>query len=81
MENLKFLKIVNLVLGTMCGLLIAFPIALSMQNKTFGTLFLVMCTVLGTFSGYRRAKSRAFMYFCIVAVCVLSTVISFSGNN
>lgn len=81
MDNTKFLKLTNIVLGIMCGLLIAFPLSYSVSNPIFGLAVLLMGTALGAFTGYRRANSRAFMYFCIVAVCILSTIISFSTNS
>ena len=65
----------------MCGLLIALPVSFSVSNPMIGGIFIVMLSALGGFSGYRRANSRAFMYFCIVAVGVLSSIITFSSNS
>jgi uncharacterized membrane protein len=81
MDNSRFLKFTNITLGVMCGLLIALPVSFSLSNPIVGGLSVLILSALGGFSGYRRANSRAFMYFCIVAVGVLSSIITFSSNS
>ena len=67
------------LLGAMSAALIAMPLALGqVKEPLLGTLLIVACALLGARIGYRRRNSAGFLYFALVCVLILSTLISFS---
>lgn len=73
----KFTDGVSVLLGALMGLLVAIPLA-STELRSSGAILVVGATVFGGLTGFRRRKSRAFLYFCLIGICVLSSLISFS---
>lgn len=70
----KFIPIVNIVLGALAGLLISGP-AMSETASPLRNLFVTAAfAILGTFAGYKRRESRAFMYLSLICVLVLSSL-------
>lgn len=74
----NFIAFANIFLGLLCGLLIALPLATTMDSPYPGLGLIVFSCLFGALAGYKRGDNRAFMYMCIAFVCILSTLISFS---
>ena len=79
MNNIKsFIFYANIILGSLCGLLVALPVAGSLSSPIPGLFLIIFSVFFGGFAGYRNKGSRAFMYMCLAFVLILSTLISFS---
>ncbi|MCB0321147.1 MAG: LPXTG cell wall anchor domain-containing protein [Bdellovibrionales bacterium] len=65
------------ILGSLTGLLIAFPIATG-ADAQIGALAMIAGIGAGGLVGYRRRESRGFLYFSFVAILVLAGTISTS---
>lgn len=65
------------ILGGMVGGLIAFPVA-SQTMSASGPILLAASTAAGLLVGYRRRKSRPFLYFCLFVIVTLLTLILFN---
>lgn len=79
-----FLGYATVALGAIMGLLIASPLAtIYAQSENFSMAYLTFAvfTLGGALVGYRRRKSRAFLYFCMIGTAVLSSIISFSMSQ
>ena len=75
----SFLRLANILLSGMTGFLIGYPVAAGMTSSNTGSLSVIILTTLAGFiTGYRRANSRIFLYFCMLAIIILSVVISSS---
>ncbi len=66
------------ILGAITGFLISFPIAIGPTASKVGLIAFIAGGGAGALVGYRRRKSRAFLYFCFVAILVLAGTISSS---
>lgn len=75
----RLLALFNIALGGLCGALIALPIAA--QQPQSGTLLGAACIAFGILNGYRWRTSRAFLYFALVTVLALASLVSFAGLN
>jgi uncharacterized SAM-binding protein YcdF (DUF218 family) len=59
------------------GCLVAVPMT-STNLQSMGTPLLLIAVLFGGIAGHRHRNNRAFLYFCLVGILVLSTLISFS---
>jgi len=73
----KFLNIACISVGGMVGCLIAIPLTFS-SNGSSKFVVLLASIALGMLVGYRRRGSRVFLYFCLLCVLILSSLVSFS---
>jgi hypothetical protein len=73
----KFLHGGSIFLGALMGCLVTIPI-ISTELQSFGAPLLVGAALFGGLAGHRHRENRAFLYFCILGILVLSTLISFS---
>ena len=73
----RFLQISCVVLGALTGCLIGIPLAVQ-SGSASGIWIVFSFSALGGLIGYRRRTSRAFLYFCLGAVLILSSLVSFS---
>jgi hypothetical protein len=64
------------MLGGLCGFLVAAPLALSTNTPAIGALALIAGLAAGGLVGYRRRNSRGFLYLCFVIILVLSGTLS-----
>lgn len=78
MDILRFQQIATIVLAGITGLLIALPIGLP-KGPEASMLYALGGLLFGAVSGYRRRNSKIFMYFCMIASAVLSTLLIFYG--
>ena len=71
----QFRGLACVVLGAITGVLIGLPLAIE------GRAWIVPVSLIaGLMVGYRRRRSVAFLYFCLVTILLLATVISFQGT-
>lgn len=70
----RFLHLACIGLGGLAGALITLPIAMSRLDSV-GLLILFAGSSFGFLAGYRRRTSRAFLYFCILSILVLLTLL------
>lgn len=62
------------VLGTLIGALISVPLTAQMSGFA-GMVVPLLIVLIGGLIGYRRRRSAAFFYFCILASLALSWLI------
>jgi hypothetical protein len=66
----QFRSIACVVMGALAGALIAAPFAA-------GRMWLVpLSAAAGLAAGYRRRRSAAFLYFCILTILILAMLVS-----
>lgn len=70
----KFLSLANIVLGTLTGLLMSGPALSETQSPLMNMLMTVLFITLGTIIGYKRRRSRGFLYLSLICVLVLSSL-------
>ncbi len=76
MQLSSFYRGACVVLGALLGVLIVFPMTMVAHlSPPLATLALVIGVLLGAAIGYRRGESRAFLYFLLLSVGLLSTVL------
>lgn len=68
----QFRAIACVALGALAGGLVGVPLI-----GDGAAWFVPLFAVAGAVAGYRRRRSTAFLYVCLVTVLVLSTLISF----
>lgn len=71
----SFREFASIVLGAILGGLIILPFALPDQQASNFWILLVGLFA-GGLIGYKRRKSVAFLYFCMIAVVILASVLS-----
>lgn len=72
----RFREYASIVLGSLMGALIAMPVA---AEANAALMLVPLGAVLGGLVGYRRRASTFFLYFCIVCILILSSVIMFES--
>ena len=73
----RFVEIACIGLGALVGCLIVLPLVAT-PGSSAPVPLLVAGTAAGAVIGYRYRGSRAFLYFSLVCILLLATVISFS---
>jgi len=76
---MRFRRYASMLLAGMTGLMIAYPYALGYLGTPYKSyLILISSFIAGVLIGYRRRNSRIFLYFCMLAIIILASVISLS---
>ena len=70
-----FYSLAAVFLAALVGLLITIPV--TMADRQGSSWLLLVGIIAGGLVGWRRRKSHAFLYFCLVCVIALATLISF----
>ncbi len=78
-QPVDFYAIASIVMGAFVGLLIAIPITVSTTSRAVAGATLLGLPLLGLLSGYRRRHSRIFFYLCLIAIVVLSTILTMNA--
>jgi hypothetical protein len=76
LEYGRFIAFSNIILGTFVGVLIALPLTPTVSSAGLSAALVLGSALLGGAIGRKRGESRGFLYFALVAVLVLSSVIS-----
>jgi hypothetical protein len=83
-QDLLFHELASIVLASFIGVLIVVPYAtilVSNEQRALSLITLLTGAVVGFLVGKRRCKSRLFMYFCMLVVIILSTIIGYSSSQ
>jgi len=71
-----FLAVTNTGLGALLGCLIGMPLNLTSSSLFGRASLLLLFTVLGGAIGYRRRHSKVFLYFALLSIVLLASIIS-----
>ncbi len=75
---LQFRRSMNVLMGAIVGFLVLYPFAVTFSGLQ-ATVLLLLGFTFGGLTGYRRRESHLFFYFALLCICILSTLITFSG--
>jgi hypothetical protein len=76
LDYARFLAFSNVVLGAIVGVLIAIPLTPAVSSGPLAGTLVLASGLLGAAVGRKRGASRGFLYFALVAVLVLASLVS-----
>lgn len=73
-QEKSFVAALNITLGTAIGLMVSYPISIRYDGILRLSLVFLLA-ILGGIIGFRRRESRLFLYFSLLVVLILGTII------